>query len=200
MGFDEYQFLRYFIPGSLAVIYIAFFLAPFIGDGVINNFKASPEGLLGIVGAAFGASLAIGYVIYTFYDTCSYNKAAMDSTKRRILHYLEKQKPDCKKLSEFEKKATLDMLYDAFDDSSVSNRVASKARGMWSHFNARKVCAIYVPSFSIVFSVIIILFAHLIKPNIFDFSNLYRFLLLIPICLIVGAVSICFVLWCESSL
>jgi hypothetical protein len=91
MAFDEYQFLRYFIPGSLYVVYTTFLMVPILNSTVIDFFKNDSSALLGIVGGAFGASLAIGYVVYSFYDTFLYNRWAMNFGNRKSLRYLAKK-------------------------------------------------------------------------------------------------------------
>ena len=170
MAFDEYQFLRYFIPGSLYVIYVVALLSPFFGNKVFELLitQADSDAILGLIGGAFGVSLAFGYVIYTFYDTAGYNKIAMDPKNRPILRYLESHinySKEWKKLNNFEKKVALDVLCDSFDDTEVSNRIAGKIRGIWSHFNARIVCGSYVPIFAGLTSAFIAVFIILLIGN-----------------------------------
>jgi len=69
MAFDEYQFLRYFIPGSLFVIYTTALVIPILNSFALYFLENHPDVLIGIVGGAFAAGLAFGYVIYTIYDT-----------------------------------------------------------------------------------------------------------------------------------
>jgi hypothetical protein len=153
LAFEEYQFLRYFIPGSLFVIYVSFLAIPNIDGPIIPFLLRHPDILIGIVGGAFGASLAFGYLVYSFYDWTSYNRLAMHCSKgkRRILGYMGEKIEDWdssdpqKKIPDSQKKEFLDMLYRLLGNEGKNQQIADMVRGIWSHFNARIVCAIFVP-------------------------------------------------------
>ena len=147
--FAEYQFLRYFIPGSLYVIYTSLLIIPNLGDDVVKYLGQNGNVLIGVFGGAFAAGLAFGYVIYTFYDTWLYNRLAMRPCWRDILKYMDKINV-WKELNNEQKKEFLDTLYYYLGDRDPMNQKFSETiRGIWSHFNARIVCSIFVPAFSI---------------------------------------------------
>jgi hypothetical protein len=58
VAFDEYQFLRYFIPGSLFVIYATALALPIINTDTLFFLQSYPDVVIGIVGGAFAAGLA----------------------------------------------------------------------------------------------------------------------------------------------
>lgn len=192
MGFEEYQFLRYYIPGSLYIIYIGVLTVSILNPVLINFFKNDTSALLGLVGGAFGASLAIGYIIYTFYDTFLYSKWAMDFKNRESLRYLAKKiegwddpnEPGNKNnIEEHNKKMFLDMLWISFDKDTLSERYDKTLRGMWSHLNARKVCYLVVPAFSLFSVFLLAIIALLIGKSLFSFqaTNLLLFAIVVGI-------------------
>ena len=107
---------------------------------------------MGIVGGAFGASLAFGYIIYTFYDTFDYNRRAMDENKRPLLNYVAKNVGEgWKNLSQAKKKMFIEMIHTCTKDHESGNcdRFYSIGRGFWSHYSARIVCCSWVPLVSV---------------------------------------------------
>ena len=185
MVFEQYQFLRYYIPGSLFIIYTSVLILPILDSTVFSYFKSHPETLLGVVGGVFGASLAFGYIIYTFYDTICYNKIGMDENKRPLLGYLKEKLFDyyisaCKvKMSELDeaqkteyknewnkkwdmvenrpiKKALIETLY--LNNQTCQESFQQTLGGWMSHFNARVVCYFWVPFLAwISFEVLVVL-------------------------------------------
>ena len=188
MAFDEYQFLRYFIPGSLYVIYTTALIIPFLDPSVINFFKGDTSALLGVVGGAFGASLAIGYIIYTFYDTFGYTKRLFkDPEKRKMLGYLNDNIQDWKEPLDASKKEFLDMLWIKLSENNSGERFFATVRGMWSHFNARVVCYKYVPIFAGSSVPLIWLFSTIVIKNpvfSFDLRNLAVIVPIVLICIV----------------
>ena len=149
MAFEEYQFLRYFIPGSLFVIYVTLLVLPNLNPQLFPYLSSNPETILAIVAGAFGASLAFGYLIYSFYDLVFYNFLAMKfPNKRKILGYMKEKIEGWDDVSEPDKKEFLDMLYRLPGDANKNEQVSSLTRGIWSHFNARIVSATCVPLFA----------------------------------------------------
>ena len=140
MTFEEYQFLRYFIPGSLYVIYTTALIVPILNPTVIDFFKKDTSALLGVVGGAFGASLAVGYIIYTFYDTFGYTPRMMDRNKRKMLDYIDHHVEGWKEPIEANKKEFLDMLWIKFGENGSGDKYYATVKSMWSHLNARIVC------------------------------------------------------------
>jgi hypothetical protein len=153
MAFDEYQFLRYFIPGSLYSIYTMALIVSVLSPDVLVYFSVHPEALLGIVSGIIGSSLAIGYLLYSFFDKCCYQRLVWDTKKRLSKEYLgklifdwdeiEKSKPE-------QAKMFLDMLWITFKDSDSSEKYSTTLRGTWSHLCARLCCCFVVPFFSFV--------------------------------------------------
>ena len=84
MPFEEYQFLRYFIPGSLFVIYTTLIIYPALSLEILLFLEKNPEIVLGIIGGVFAGSLAFGYLVYTLYDTFLYNIIAMNPKRRKL--------------------------------------------------------------------------------------------------------------------
>lgn len=147
--FEEYQFLRYFIPGSLYVFYTSLLIIPNLADTIVKDLGQNGNVLIGVFVGAFGASLAFGYVIYTFYDSFLYNFLAMRPGWRDILRLMESEINVWTKKSNEKKKEFLDTLYYYLDKRDPMNQKFSETiRGIWSHFNARIVCLFFVPTFS----------------------------------------------------
>jgi hypothetical protein len=155
MAFQGYQFLRYFIPGSLYVIYLMSFVIPNLAESIACYLLNKPEVLLGIVGGAFGASLSIGYVIYSFHDTALYNHLAMREKWRDIPRYLKKEIATWKNLSNEERKEFLDLLYLHSGEDTANQQFSATIRGMWSHFNARIVCSLWASLLSVISFVVL---------------------------------------------
>jgi hypothetical protein len=160
MAFDEYQFLRYFIPGSLFVSYLFLLIVPCLNNEAINYFVKHTEFTIGIAGGAFAASPAIGYAIYSLYTATDYDKDSVLHKDKGINQYLKKKLefwnddfPIC------QKKEFLDFLYYWKDENNQSENFYSKIHGIWSHFVARKVAAWYVSITAIAVFFICYLFA-----------------------------------------
>jgi hypothetical protein len=126
--FEEYQFLRYFIPGSLFVMYTTLVFLPNLSKNVVSYILEKPDSLLGIVGAAFGASLAFGYIIYSVFDTLLYNPIALKNGWRKVLSYMESKidtevnKKVWRGLNKEKKKEFLEMLFLSLGDAEKTNR------------------------------------------------------------------------------
>jgi hypothetical protein len=89
MSFEQYQFLRYYLPGSLFLLELGLFLAPFINYFELQKLLGGNLlSLVTVVGGAFVVSPAIGYLLYSAYDTAIYNQKAMNWDNRRSLMYL----------------------------------------------------------------------------------------------------------------
>ncbi len=146
MPFDEYQFLRYFIPGSLFVIYATCLILPILStDGLLfmgNHLDIA----VAIAVGAFGAALAFGYVIYTFYDTFSYGRDAMKKEQRPLLRYFANHAENWNNLSESRQKMFIEMTHITGKDIVDCRYFYSIGRGFRSHYNARIVCSLYVPA------------------------------------------------------
>jgi hypothetical protein len=127
--------------------------------------------LIGVFAGAFGASLAFGYVIYTFYDSLLYNVLAMRPGWRDILKYMERIDV-WKKLDNAQRKEFLDTLFYYLGKRDPMNQKFSETiKGIWSHFNARIVCLLFVPIFSGVTVTILWLIEQGGGPRLFSFRS-----------------------------
>lgn len=129
MPFEEYQFLRYFIPGSLYVIYTSLITFPAFSLTIFNILNANKEIVIGVLGAAFAGSLAFGYLVYTFYDTVLYNAIAMKSNWRILLRYLAVKIPGWDKLKNHEKKMIMEMIHTSGDYTKGVDKFYEIVRG-----------------------------------------------------------------------
>lgn len=92
MSSEQYQFLRYYLPGSVFLIYLALLLVPVTNPESLI-FLIQGQNLLALVtliGGAFVISPPLGYLLYSLYDTFLYNHFAMNWVKRRSLWVLLK--------------------------------------------------------------------------------------------------------------
>jgi hypothetical protein len=190
LAFEEYQFLRYFIPGSIYVVYTTALLLPILNSTVIDFFRKDTSALLGIVGAALGASLAAGYIIYTIYDTFGYSPRMMNRDKRKMLKYIDDNIDGWKEPIDSSKKEFLDLLLIKFGESSSGDRYSATVKSMWSHLNARIVCYLYVPVLSAISVPTIMLYSTLIARKALFFFDLGNILLLVIVTVFIIFISL----------
>lgn len=171
MVFEEYRFLRYFIPGSLYVIYMTFLVVPNLSVSVCNYISTHPNLLLGAFAGAFGASVAFGYVFYTFYDSFLANHLAMNENNRPILQYLARRINTWPNRQNYEKKAFLDTLYHRLGESGMNQQFSEKIRGIWSNFNSRVVCSMFIPFFCVVSMVVLLLLGQFSDIKLLSFGS-----------------------------
>ncbi len=210
--FEEYKFLRYFIPGSLFVIYTTSLVLPFLDSAILRYFKNNPNALLGLIGGAFGASLAFGYIIYTFYDTFLYNVIVMKEKKGKLfperpllLYIKDRLRPyfeesalrhqevelekdwgeQWKKIDRPIKKVFIEMFFITSDNSKDHDKFQTILRGWWSHFSARIVCSICVPIFSFASLLVLFISDIILERNVFAFPISHVGLWLLCVSLIV---------------
>jgi len=196
MAFEEYQFLRYFIPGSLFVIYTTLIAFPILSSTAIAML-GNPETLLGVIGGAFAGSLAIGYITYTFYDTFLYNRLAMNTKRRLLLQYLPTKIKEWDSLLLHEKKMVMEMIHNTGKDTEACDRFYNIIRGWWSHFNARWVCLLFVPLLS-GFSVLFLLSLNIILGGEIFAFNLPNLFLYVPIALVIVTISLVLKIGAEN--
>ena len=196
MAFEEYQFLRYFIPGSLFVIYTIVLVLPILNSTVVLYFESNPDALLGIIGGGFAASLAFGYIIYTIYDTFGpYDRDVMKSKKRPLFKYLSERIEDWDKFDKPKKKMFTEMLHITGADTKDCDRFYTIIRGFWSHFNARIVCCLWVPIFSAITIFFLIILDFVVGSKFFSFTfpNIFLYIpftigiVIISLILVIGA-------------
>lgn len=125
-----------------------------IDRSVFELFKTLGLDPISLVAAAVAISPAIGYIIYTFYDSIWYNYRIAKSEKREALGLLVKwaEKEEYPKKGETldftRKKELIDFaLYCSRKDNDfeISEQIAETIRGFWSHAAARYVSSIFVP-------------------------------------------------------
>lgn len=167
---EQYQFLRYYIPGSLSLIYFFGLILASVGENVFQVLK-NPA-LISLVVGVFAISPALGYVIYTFYDWTLYNRIARCS-ERRTLNLLdtwanEERFRRGERWEDVRRKELIDFaLYSSLHDSHfrTSNRITETVRGFWNHVNARLVSATFVPIASFIFFALFVLLNPPISVN-----------------------------------
>jgi len=153
---EQYQFLRYYIPGSLALIYFLILILANIGERIFE-LSFSNEALTSLVLGAFVISPAIGYVIYLFYDWILYNRIA-ECCERETLHLLDRWAEEERfrrgERWRIKRKELIDFaLYSRLEDSDfeISDSIAETIRRFWNHINARLTSAVFVPIASVIF-------------------------------------------------
>jgi len=148
---EEYQLLRYYIPGSLFLIYLSVLIIPNSGNIILYVREFSILELIGVFLGFFTISPPIGYIIYSIYDWTLYRRISKWKKKRTALQLIEEwAKNEKVTLDNVKKKELIDFaFYFSLKDSNfkISDQIGETIRGFWSHFNARVVCSIYVPLF-----------------------------------------------------
>jgi hypothetical protein len=180
MAFEEYQLLRYFIPGSLCVAYFLLLAVPCLSSESIDFIVDKSEVLIAIIGAAFAASPAIGYVVYSFYTNTQYDNDSVTSKDKQMNEFmLGKIGENWGTIEIWRKKEFLDFLYFWDDKQGRGTLYYEKIHGIWNHFVARKISALYVPITIAVIFPICYFAGFLNNIPIFSLPNL-RFFWLIP--------------------
>jgi len=160
---EQYQFLRYYIPGSLSLIYFFGLILANMGDEAFRLLNH--PALISLVVGLFASSPALGYVIYLFYDWTLYNKIA-SCEERRALTLLDtwantEHFRKGERWQSVRRKELVDFaLYLRPHDCGlrISGNVTETIRGFWSNANARITSAIYVPIASgIMFAIFVLL-------------------------------------------
>ena len=159
---EEYRFLRYYIPGSLFLIYLSGLILANSNERVMQYL--STISILQILGAFIGffaISPPIGYMIYQIYDWTMYRRLAMCREKRKTLQLIDDwAKEEEVTLEDVKKKELIDFaFYFSLKESNfkMSDQIGEIIRRFWSHVNARLVCSIYVPSFSLLFFFLVLI-------------------------------------------
>jgi len=158
---EQYRFLRYYLPGSLFLIYLLIPIIPFL----ISAGFPMRENLVALLVGGFGISPVIGYLIYAFYNR-EYEEIARDSNSRGALDYIIKldfvEKPErgiYQALLESDngdeeetfirRKEFLDLVFWSIctNDSGIntSSSVVEVLGNHLSNYAARIVCGLYVP-------------------------------------------------------
>lgn len=139
---------------------------------------------LGVFVGFFAISPPIGYVVYQFYDGTLYRILSKCKKKRIALQLIDKWAEEEKVSSLFDdvkRKELIDFaLYFSFRKSrfKVSEKLGETIRGFWSHANARLVCSIYVPLFSLLIFLGLVIANLILSWNIFTLE-LWRTLVIL---------------------
>lgn len=156
----QYRFMRYYLPGSLMILYMISFLIVNLSE---ESFELLvPEALIGIFSGAFVASPTLGYLLYSFY-THIYEHWEKNRDWRTALTYIDEFKfiKDQRKQEHYkrqlrcflQKKEFLDLIYHSTLDGSQGIRfdqgLAETLKNHLSIFAARFVCGLLVPVFCI---------------------------------------------------
>jgi len=189
---EQYQFLRYYIPGSLSLAYLFLLVLVNTGERIFDLLIGT--GTVSVVIGTFTLSPALGYVIYQFYDTLLYNRIAR-CKKRKALNLLDtwadaKGFPKGDNWESTRRKELIDfILYSSATDSSfeISDQLADTIRGFWSHINARIVSSVFVP----ISSGILFLLLNSLRPiEINGLSTLSAVFAIIVLSIFIGYPSI----------
>lgn len=199
---EEYQFLRYYLPGSLFLFYVAILLVP---NSSVYSSIVSSDGtlslginLVGLLVSLIGVSPIIGFIIYAFYNPY-YERRAVASD-RGAFEYLKtekftkntKIKAELILSSDKQRKEFLDLVVHTKGIGSnleVDSDIRDLMKGHLSKYAARIVCGFYVP----IFSTIVVLTLFLIgvfSPTTLSFNWQPHFL--IPAALLISFLSIRF--------
>ena len=166
--------------------------------------KNHPDALIGIVGGAFAAGLAFGYIIYAIYDTILYERLGMNEKRRPLLRYMANHIDNWASFSEAKKKMFLEMIHTTGKNIQGCSDFYSIGRGFWSHFNARMVCYFWVPIFSAAAVAFLVFSDFIIGSKFLSFASPQA---LIEVPVIVGIVIISYILrkgairpWNEATI
>lgn len=202
---EQYRFMRYYLPGSLFLIYLMILIIPNLSAEAIEILSDHTPAIIGIFTGAFVASPIIGYLVYAPYNYV-YEHWAGKRTTRGALRYIE----DLEFVNDndragyqknlrciTQKKEFLDLVYHStlkknVGEIKIDPKIVETLKNIVSNFAARIVCGFFVPLFCLFLvypSVEILkLFGLTLELNIF--------FLLVSI-LFIGALS--FVLLLDSK-
>ena len=198
----SYEFLRYYIPGNLFLIYLFLFLSPFL---IISSDSLTI--LVSTILGGFVISSPIGYILYSLYDQTFYEDIGDGKTNhyffrennRKSLELVRSwisadKEIDMNKIQSENITGLIDFaLYsDIKDDEKefeVNSKISDTIRGHWSHHNARYVCSVFVPVASFIIWAIALIIFWLTRADFIGF-NAYRWLLCLPIIIFIAILSI----------
>jgi hypothetical protein len=162
----------------------------------LSFLKHHPDVLIGIVGGAFAAGLAFGYIIYTIYDTIHYDHLAMDEKRRPLLRYMANHIDNWGRFTEAKQKMFMEMIHTSGENIEDCNNFYSIGRGFWSHFNARMVCYLWVPIFSVFTLALLVSSDFIIGVRFLSLTSPHIWLYT-PV--IVGIIIVSTILWFGAS-
>jgi hypothetical protein len=206
-SWEQYQFLRYYMPGFLFFTYLAIMLVSARLTFEIPDIQT----IVGIFGGIIIASPVIGYIIYIPYN-CFYERIWSRSKKREVLNFMTKaifeEKLDAFNLKEYEravknfgkKKELIDLILhiDIKNEGAikVNNEILNTLQNQLNNFSARVVMGFFTPIASTcVLIPIIIVYLGLNGNAFFNFAS-YAFafsvigILVISILLLMGVMRV----------
>ncbi len=147
---ELYQFLRYYLPGSLLLLYVLLFIIPNLSTDTLNIIGL--DNLLAVFVGLLALNYAIGYLVYIPFNY-RYEKIAMNPERRHALDYIARlaEEAECGSLlkCDTQKKEFLDLVYHSkFESSSglkINPEIVATLKNHLSNYAARYVCGTYVP-------------------------------------------------------
>ena len=146
---ELYQFLRYYLPGSLLLMYIGLFIIHVLAPA---TFDIGLDKILAVFVGLLAANYAVGYLVYVPF-VYKYEKMAMNSEKRPALGYILRlaKEEECENYlrCDTQKKEFLDLAYHSNYESASELRIhpeiIATLKNNLSNYAARYVCGTYVP-------------------------------------------------------
>lgn len=147
---EIYQFLRYYLPGSLLLIYSSLFIVPFIDPNTFIGL--SLDKMIAVLVGLLGANYAIGYIVYIPFNY-KYEKLAVNPEKRPSLKLIalmaKKEGFDNYLRCGTQKKEFLDLVYhsniETTSNLKIHPEIVNTLKNHLSNYAARHVCGTYVP-------------------------------------------------------
>lgn len=145
-----YQFLRYYLPGSLLLIYSSLFVIPLMDP---NTFVGlSLDKIIAVFVGLLAANYAIGYLVYIPFSY-KYEKVAVDPDRRPSLKFIESMAKSVGCETYFrcgtQKKEFLDLVYHANIETrlglKIHHEIVNTLKNHLSNYAARYVCGTFVP-------------------------------------------------------
>jgi len=148
---EQYQFLRYYLPGSLLLLYTTILTVPnlspdtFFGPINLERIVAIFVGLLTI-------NYTVGYLIYVPYNY-RYEKLAIDPNRRQVIEYINRlaKEANCRDFikCDAQRKEFLDLVYHsnyrAGSELQIDSDIIATLKNHLSNYAARYVCGTLIP-------------------------------------------------------
>jgi len=199
---ESYQFLRYYIPGNLFLIYLILFLSPFLTVEAIS-LEVWVSAILG----GFVISSPLGYILYSLYDQTFYvdisrgkkNPYFFRKNNRKILKIVkswieEDKEVDVSRIPKESLNSLIDFglhsdLKNGWDEFIITSEILDTLRGFWSHHNARYVSSVFVPVASFIVWAISLITLSKTKAGFIGFHE-YSWVVFLMIVILISILSI----------
>lgn len=210
---ERYQFLRYYLPGSLFFTYAAIVLIPAL------QTPSSIDVAVGVFGGIIIASPVIGYLIYIpfnflydYYFSQRWDREALDFIKDAKFMNKDYQETYKNKIATYSKQKELIDLFLHLDyvsaredtriakkpDANINPQILNTLQNQLNNFAARTVCGLFTPIASIAFTIVLVQFSRMnnvfFRP--FYFQNIFLLIFslvviaVISILLIIGSTKV----------